>query len=86
MFEYIETRLEASVGYQQCNSGPSFLVYWTKSQWSFERRFENISFLLSKNELEAAEMMRKNRQTFAEFVRKTLKGYQYKDTYFPKLV
>mmetsp|Transcript_18465 Transcript_18465/g.16085 ORF Transcript_18465/g.16085 Transcript_18465/m.16085 type:complete len:183 (+) Transcript_18465:310-858(+) len=35
---------------------------------------------------EAAEMMRKDKKTFADFVKKTLKGHQYKDVYFPKML
>jgi len=35
---------------------------------------------------EAAELMRKDKKQFSDFVKKSLKGYQYKDVYFPKLV
>lgn len=30
--------------------------------------------------------MRKDKKAFAEFVKKTLKGLNYKDVYFPKMI
>lgn len=38
------------------------------------------------NLLEAAELMRKDLKGFIDYVKKTLKGLQYKSVYFPKMV